>query len=209
MLQSLYTGASAVDAYSYALATTANNIANINTPYYKSNSLQLSSLKQGGVHVASIRQNQQQSYTIQSGGTLDFVIDGSGQFKLDDNGQSYYTRNGVFHADANGDIVDSKGRTLLTGVLKNGEDASMIQVDKSGTVIVNDQIRGNIDTYNKQGEKISKDQYQVQAGKLEASNVDAAKEIVNMMLTERAMEANYASIRTSNEMLGLIVDMVA
>ncbi len=61
-----------------SLITTANNVANINTPYYKSNSLQLSELKQGGVNVASIRQNEQLSYTIASGRTLDFVIDGQG-----------------------------------------------------------------------------------------------------------------------------------
>jgi len=208
MLQGLYTGANAVDTYKNSLITTAHNIANINTPYYKSNSLQLQDLKYGGINVSSIRQNEQLSYTIQSGRTLDFVIDGRGEFKLDAGGDEYFTRRGVFQVDAEGDLVDSRGRVLLADVLEEGETPSQISVAENGVVSVNNQERGKIDLYSREtGQKIADKEFRLKTGMLEASNVDIAREIVDMLTTQRAMSFNYANIRTNSEMLGLIINL--
>lgn len=210
MLQSLYTGADAISTYKNSLITTANNVANINTPYYKSNSLQLSELKQGGVNVASIRQNEQLSYTIASGRTLDFVIDGQGgEFKLDDNGSDYYTRNGVFYQDTAGNIVDSEGRLLLKDVVRPDESISEFEISGDGTFSIGGEVRGKVDVYDKQGNKKPDDAFELKTGVLEASDVDIAREIVDMLTTSSAMTANYANIRTTDEMLGLIINMVA
>lgn len=209
MLDSLYTGANAISTYENALSTTANNIANINTPYFKSNSIQLAELKHGGVAVSSIRQNQELSYTIQSGRTLDFVIDGEGMFRLDDNGQDYFTRRGDFTLDAEGNITDREGRILLPEVIDEGESISDADIAEDGTITVNGEFRGKVDVYSQYGEEIAENHYRLRTGELEASNVDLAREMVNMMITQNAMTANYANVRAGDEMLGMIVDMVS
>lgn len=209
MLQSLYTGANAIDTYKNSLITTAHNIANITTPYYKSNTLQLNALKYGGMDVASIRQNQSLSYAITSGRTLDFVIDGPGKFKLDDNGEDYYTRRGIFYTDGSGSIVDDKGRVLLPEVVEPGENIEKFNISENGVFSINGEVRGKIDVYDNQQNKVSDDLYRLRTGKLEASDVDTAREIMNLMIVNRAAQSNYAAINANNDMLGLIINIVS
>lgn len=208
MLQSIYAGANAISTYKNSLIASANNVANINTPYYKSNSLQLADLKQGGVNVSSIRQNQQLSYTIASGRTLDFVIDGPGQFKLDNGGEDYFTRRGVFYLDAAGNVVDGEGRMLLADVVRPDETEAEISIDDKGVFSVDGEKRGKIDVYDNKGNKQPEDTYKLKTGVLEASDVNFAREIVDMMMAQRSIEANYGSIRANNEMLGVIINLV-
>lgn len=209
MIQGLYNSADALNTYKTSLAVTANNIANINTPYYKSNTLQLYDLENGGVNVSSIRQNQSLSYTIQSGRTLDFVIDGQGSFKLNDNGNAYFTRNGSFYLDGEGSIVDSKGRTLLEDIVQPGESVQDFSITDNGEVTINEQYRGKIDIYDSYGNKMPEDLYSLRSGELEVSNVDYAREVVDMMVNQNAFSANIGAVRTHDEMLGLIVNLVA
>lgn len=208
MMQGLYNSVDAISTYKNALITSANNVANINTPYYKSNTLQLQDLKQGGIAISSVRQNQQQSYTIESGRTLDFVIDGPGNFKLNDNGQAYMTRKGTFYLDGEGDIVDRSGRVLLKDVIRRDEPVDNFNIYKDGTVTVNEEYRGKIDIYDSYGNKIPEDLYMLKSGMVEVSDVDYAREVQNMIANENAMAANYASVRTFDELLGLIVNVV-
>ena len=46
-------------------------------------------------------------------------------------------------------------------------------------------------------------------GWIETSNTDVAREFVNMISTERAYQANVASVRTSDDMLGYLLNTVA
>ncbi|PLX67479.1 MAG: hypothetical protein C0602_10340 [Denitrovibrio sp.] len=209
MLESLYTGAEAIDTYKNSLITSAHHIANINTPYYKSNTLQLKDLEYGGINIASIRQNQSLSYTITSGRTLDFVIDGPGNFKLNDGGDEFLSRRGVFSLDDAGNVVDQKGRVLLEEVVEPGENISQFNISENGVFEINGEFRGKVDIYDNQGNKIADDQFRLRTGELEASDVDAAREIVNMMSTQKAIMFNFASIRTSDDLLGLIVNLVS
>ncbi|ADD67865.1 fagellar hook-basal body protein [Denitrovibrio acetiphilus DSM 12809] len=208
MMQGLYTGANAISVYKNSLINTANNVANINTPYFKSNTLQLNEMEQGGVSISSIRQNQDLSYTISSGRTLDFVIDGSGQFRLEDNNGTSYTRNGVFYLDAEGDVVDSGGRKLLEDVVKPGESAESLSVGEDGSFTVDGEFRGKIDVYDSYGNKIPENLYMLRSGMLEVSDVDYAREVVDMIVTKNAFSANTSSVRTYDDMLGLIVNLV-
>ena len=208
MMQGLYESANAISTYKNSLITTAHNVANINTPYYKSNSLQLYDLKQGGVNVAAVRQNQDQSYTISSGRTLDFVIDGPGQFMLKDGDKEYFTRNGIFFLDGEGDIVDREGRTLLEDVVQPGETIDEFSIGQDGTFTINGEYRGKIDIYDSYGNKIPEDLYMLKSGMLEVSDVDYAREVVDMIAAQNALSANYASVRSYNELLGLIVNLV-
>jgi flagellar hook protein FlgE len=209
MMQGLYTGADAVSTYKNALISTAHNIANINTPYYKSNTLQLNELRYGGVNVSSIRQNQELSYTILSGRTLDFVIDGPGQFKLtDDSGSDYFTRRGIFYIDSAGNMIDHKGRMLQADVIAPDEDVSQLDVDSEGYITVNGSERGKLEIYDYQGNKLADDRYELKTGMVEVSDVDFAREVVDLMSFRKATYANYVTMKSSDEMLGLIVNLV-
>jgi flagellar basal-body rod protein FlgC len=42
---------------------------------------------------------------------------------------------------------------------------------------------------------------------VEMSNVDLAKEMVNMMIDQRSIEANLKALKTADEMLGTIIDI--
>ncbi|MHC4871764.1 MAG: flagellar basal body rod C-terminal domain-containing protein [Planctomycetota bacterium] len=44
---------------------------------------------------------------------------------------------------------------------------------------------------------------------IEGSNVELAEEMPNDMVTQRSFEANAAMVRTEDEMLGTILDMIA
>jgi len=209
MIQSLYTAANAIDTYKNSLIITSGNIANINTPYYKSNTIQLQELKNGGVSVSSIRQNQQQSYTISSGRQLDFVIDGPGNFKLDDGGRDHFTRNGIFYQDEEGSIIDSEGRILLRDVFEPDESMRDAEIGEDGTFFVNGEVRGKVDVYNSYGERIPDSQYDLRTGEIEVSDVDYAREVINTIVQQNAFTANVASLRTNDEMIGLIVDLVS
>ena len=49
--------------------------------------------------------------------------------------------------------------------------------------------------------------YEPSAGLVETSNVDLARQSVNMIETSRAFEANTVTIRTQDQMLGTLLDM--
>jgi len=49
--------------------------------------------------------------------------------------------------------------------------------------------------------------YEPTVGTVETSNVDLARETVNMMETSRAFEANVAVVRTQDDMVGRLLDM--
>jgi len=42
---------------------------------------------------------------------------------------------------------------------------------------------------------------------VEMSNVDPAKEMVNMMIDKRSIEANLKALKTADEILGTIIDI--
>jgi len=205
MLQGLSANVTGINAYKNSLITSANNIANINTPSFKSNSLHLSELKNGGVQVSAVSSNNQQGYLIQSGRTLDFAIQGDGYFKLQgDDGGDYFTRKGNFYVDGEGSLVDERGRTLVEDVVDVGDKLS---IEDDGGILVNGERVGEIPIFDNNGNRIQQDRVDLRSGALEASNVDYAREIVNMMVSQNAMKANITSARTHDDLLGLIVNL--
>jgi flagellar basal body rod protein FlgG len=204
MLQGLSSNVTGINAYKNTLITSAHNVANINTPAFKSNTLQLSELKNGGMQVASIRQSDLQSYSINSGRPLDFYINGDGYFKLDDNGEDYFTRKGNFYLDAAGSLVDERGRILMEDVVEPGDK---LDISDDGGVYVNGEERGFIGLFNKNGEEFPRENVDIRSGALEASDVDYAREVVNMIAASRSIESNITSMRTHDDLLGLIVNL--
>jgi len=147
MNRSFYNGISGVKLHQFGMDVWANNITNINTAGYKykqpefsnifsqaissqTNSPTINEVGLGGTKVASA--------PVLSMGTLqatdskfDMAILGEGMFGVQDlAGNSFYTRNGAFSRDSDGNLVDSFGNYVM------GQYANNI----SNGVITNENI---------------------------------------------------------------------
>jgi flagellar basal-body rod protein FlgG len=162
---------------------------------------------------------------------IDMVIEGQGFFQIRmTNGQLAYTRNGNFHMNNEGALVTSDG-DLLDPQITIPQDQTSITIGKDGTVSVvqagqtQPQQVGNIEIVlfqNPAGlQAMGKNLFvETQAsgdpitgtpgenglgtilpGFLEQSNVSVVEEMVNMIVSQRAYEANSKVIRTADEML--------
>lgn len=162
---------------------------------------------------------------------LDMAINNRGFFQiLLPNGETGYTRNGEFHLNSDGDIVNANGY-LLQPAITVPENASNITISADGVVTANifgesdPQNIGNIqlaDFVNPAGlqslggnifsaTQASGDPQtgtpglngmgQIIQGSLENSNVDIVQEMVDMITTQRAYEMNSKVVSTADQML--------
>jgi len=127
---------SGLSAASQALDVIGNNVANSATVGFKSaqahfsdvfaNSLSGSGAAQVGigVAVAAVQQQFTQGNVTTTNNPMDIAINGGGFFRMDTNGAISYTRNGQFHLDKSGYIVNDQS-AKLTGY----------SVDANGTVV--------------------------------------------------------------------------
>lgn len=135
MLQAMYNGVSGLQAEQQWMDVIGNNIANVNTTGYKSNTVsfedQLSQTLQGasaasgnvggtdpiqkglGVQVAAIGTNDSQGGLESTGVDTDMAISGNGYFMLGDGASTSYTRDGSFSLDNQGDLVSANGSYVL------------------------------------------------------------------------------------------------
>lgn len=136
MTRSLMTGISGLRTHQQKLDVVANNLANMNTVGYKTQSTVFSDLMYGelsrgsrataeiggrnpmsigsGVQLAQIRRDFDQGALQTTGQMLDFAIQGDGFFTLaGDTGQQVYSRAGSFSVDALGRLVDPSTGMLV------------------------------------------------------------------------------------------------
>ncbi|AYZ64038.1 flagellar hook protein FlgE [Burkholderia multivorans] len=118
-------GLSGLAGASNNLDVIGNNIANANTVGFKqsrahfsdmyANSVATSVNTQIGIGsgLASVDQQFGQGTINTTGNALDVAINGNGFFQMSNDGVVTYSRDGTFHRDKNGFIVDSHGRNLM------------------------------------------------------------------------------------------------
>ncbi len=126
---------SGLDASSAALATTANNLANLNTVGYKDQQIQFSDLfyqnigtdgagdpiQQGaGVQVSSQPTDFTQGDVTSTGIDTDVSINGNGFFVVQQGGIDTYTRAGNFEVGTNNLLETSDGQLVLGYAAVNG-----------------------------------------------------------------------------------------
>ena len=161
MLNSIYIGMSGLQAYSQGLRVIANNTANINTPGFKSSTLQFADMfysTEGsgsdlmqvgyGLSTAGTTLNFKQGELRQTGNTLDLALDGQGLFTLrDPSGNLHYTRAGQFMFDAEGVLINRADGSKVMGVDANGvmgeitiEGRSTIEGKATSTVTFSDNL---------------------------------------------------------------------
>ena len=115
---------SGLDASASQLNTIGNNIANASTVGFKSSNTQFSDIFASafnsssstaigiGTQVSRVSQSFTQGNIQSTGNPLDMAINGQGFFRMNNNGNITFTRNGQFQLDKNGYIVDSNGNQL-------------------------------------------------------------------------------------------------
>jgi flagellar basal-body rod protein FlgG len=170
-------------------------------------------------------------------GALDIAIEGAGFFQLTlPDGTIGYTRDGAFSLNQDGTMVNAAGYELNPQITIP-QDATSITIAMDGTVsitqpgqplpqevgqitLVNfinpaglNHVGGNIVLQT----QASGDPIEGQPGAdglgrviqsfLEMSNVDIADEMVNMIVGQRAYEANSKTIRTIDDMLSVITNL--
>ena len=173
-----------------------------------------------------------------TGNELDVGIEGAGFFEIElPTGDTAYTRAGTFKKDGSGRMVTSDGYPMQPEIVIP-ENATAISIGEDGTVEVNldndsepTQI-GSIELTifaNAAGLKsIGRNLYQetpssgiptsatpgesgsgtLSQGFLEGSNVNIMEEMVNMIAGQRAYEINSKAIKTADEMVQMMNNMV-
>ncbi len=138
----------------------ANNIANMDSPGYRGESMMfveyLADTKDkvpAGLRkisyvqdIASVRDLSEGAKTV-TDNPLDLAINGNGYFAIESENGERYTRNGAFMLDGDGQIVTTSGLPLLND---NGQpmvippSAGRIDVARDGTVSYHDQEGGDV-----------------------------------------------------------------
>jgi flagellar hook protein FlgE len=116
---------SGLGAASSDLDVIGNNISNANTVGFKSGQAQFADMYANsmstavnnqigiGTRLAEVQQQFSQGTVTTTNQALDVAINGNGFYQLSNNGSTVYSRNGVFHLDNTGQIVNSSGMKLM------------------------------------------------------------------------------------------------
>jgi flagellar basal-body rod protein FlgF len=159
-----------------------------------------------------------------TGNPLDFAINGEGFFVLTDTeGNQRFTRAGRFTLDAEGMLRDPAGYQVegQDGPIQFPPDAGSLQVHQNGEIRANGQEIGRLrvvsfpDTtgltrldgsaFAANGvEPVEVENPMVRQGFIEQSNVNALKEMTDMITHFRLFESQQKSIQTMDSLLGSI-----
>ena len=257
MLPALWVAKTGLSAQDTNLTTISNNLANVSTTGFKrdraefqdllyqikrqpgAQSTQDSELPSGlqlgtGVRIVGTQKNFTAGSLQTTEQPLDMAIDGRGFFQiLQPDGTTSYTRDGTFHLDSNGQIVNSSGFALEPAIVIPN-DAQTFTVGRDGTVSITvtgnpaSQVIGNLQTadfINPAGlQAVGNNLFLETAASgapqvgtpglagfgttlqntLETSNVSTVEEMVNMITTQRAYEMNSKVISTADQMLSFV-----
>jgi len=257
MLRSLFISASGMEAQRLNLDVIANNLANANTVGFKKSRADFQDLMYQnlrtpgatsaedlqipsgimiglGVRPIAVQKLFTQGDFVQTGNSLDMVIEGDGFFQISlPDGTIAYTRAGAFKLDSEGRIVNSDGYLLEPGItvpantlnITIGSDGKVtvlqagsstpveigqIEIAKfanpAGLMAIGKNLFLQTDS---SGEAItgipgSEGMGTIAQGFLELSNVNIVEEMVNMIISQRAYEINSKAIQASDEMLQTI-----
>ena len=182
-----------------------------------------------GVRPVSVSKIFSQGEYEQTYNELDLAIEGQGFFKVLVNGEELYTRAGHFKIDRDGYIVTPDGARLQPEITIP-QNAVKIEITQDGQVnaIFADGTSQNLgqillyDFPNPAGlYAIGRNLYRpsdaagdviegqpgregfgtIAQGYLEMSNVDVVEEMVQMIVTQRAYEANSKTVQTADSLL--------
>jgi flagellar hook protein FlgE len=146
MIGSLFAGISGLNANATALTVIGDNIANVNTTAFKSNSSSFAnvlsqslggSVSNGigrGVEYWGTSPSWTQGSLENTSSPTDLAINGKGFFVVeDDSGSAYYTRAGQFYLNEDGDMVNPDGMKVQGyEILSSGNLGSIVDINIPG-----------------------------------------------------------------------------
>lgn len=248
MQESMYTAMFAAMTQEHRMDIIANNLANVNTNGYKTcrqafedvfisyahdnirEPLMNMRSKQmypnpdyyAKVRIAESRIDFSQGTLKRTGNDLDVAIYGDGFFKVtDEEGNQFYTRDGSFHVNPEGILVNNKGHQILGdgGPIEVPQNAKVV-INGAGQIFANEEEIGQFlvvevdkpemltkygHTYFQRPEEGEVAEVPaaegtiINQGFLEAPNIEIVTEMVNMIETNRAFEAYQKVITTTGE----------
>lgn len=213
----LYIAASGMLAEMVRQEQISNQLANVNTPGYKSDratqagfgELLLQNTRTGaavgrlslGVEIAETSTDLSPAGIHETGEALDFAVEGEGFFAVRTAAGVRYTRNGQFTTDAEGNLTDQLGDPVL------GPSGAPVRLRGDGTVAAGDIGIFEVAGAEKQGENLYTGNAtgaasgKVRAGFLEESAVNPSQAMVQLISSFRSLEADQKSIQTIGETL--------
>jgi flagellar basal-body rod protein FlgG len=221
----------AIQAAQAGLDVTANNLANLNTPGFRADTVHYQTGPGGrGVEVGAISETTFPGPVSFTGRTFELSAEGNAFFAVrDGSGRLAFTRDGSFQLDAQGRVVTPGGK-LLDPPVTVPRDATGVQVGRDGTVTA---VRGDGSTAqagrirtvtfaNPEGLSSAggnlyvpsansgagrRAEAGIQPGMLELSNTDIATEMVNLIRNENFSKVGVVVARTEDETLGTVLDL--
>jgi flagellar basal-body rod protein FlgG len=238
MLEGLYSAAAGMAAQQQHMDAVANDLANVDTTGYKSLRVGFRDLlytqagKAAGARVdvgagaaaTQLGRSLQQGSLQNTGRMLDVAISGQGFFQVRlANGSTALTRDGNFHLDAHGRLVNSTGARALPSItVPAGTTEDQLAIASDGTVNVNGTQLGRlrvVTVRSPEGLAAAGNNLftasaasgpvravagaNLQQGYLEASNVDMADAMVGMMDAQRGFEMASKAITMQDQMAGI------
>jgi len=238
MIERLEAQMRAMQMLTKAQEVTADNLANINTPGFKGSKLFFHEFKQqvDGKEVSKTVPMQQidlkQGMLEPTGNTFDLGIDGEGFFKVEEGGQQLLTRDGRFHVNSDGYLVNNQGARVMgtegpvyiPEFLKASGESSPVKLEvaKDGTIRINGQVNDRLgivkidDPANLErrgnsyfaatspGHLVGQDAGSVMQGYYEKGNVEPLQEMVGMMRNMQMFESQQRAMRSTDEMLSQV-----
>lgn len=236
MNRGLYNSASAILALNRNMEVRSHNISNVGTVGYKYNNYHndvfedvMLSYQGNKVGTLPTRVGIDKISTVLSQGALinttrqlDVAITGDGYIKVErGNGIYSYTRNGNFKIDEQGFLVDFNGNYIMG---QNGrinlESAENVTIKNDGSIVQNGSIvdklyvtaLNNPDkqtlTYFTADNEIE-GEFSIHQGYLEASNVDMAKEMVDVISIQRLLTTNSKMLQAEDELNKKMIDSIS
>jgi flagellar basal-body rod protein FlgF len=163
MENTLLVGLSRQVALERQLGVVANNIANVNTTGYKSDTAIFEEYLKSPAHADDFNGNDQrlsfvqdratihdfgQGPTERTGSSLDLALEGKAFFVVQVNGAERFTRNGSFQLNAQGQLATTDGHLVLgaNGPITFQPGDQDISIARDGTITVREGNNTNVDT---------------------------------------------------------------
>jgi len=244
MVSGKYSALSGSISRQQAMDNIANNLANLNSTGFKKDRISFESLLKGtqqtgrarGINYSRIRTigtDFGQGSLRDTGRDLDVAISGEGFFKIERDGQTFFSRNGSFYIDPNGmlknsdnfNIVDESGQPIQ---LPDAQ-GKKIYIDESGSIVLdNTQSGQRIGVFSvsdpakleKTGNSLWRlgegatsqpaTEARIVQGSLEMSNINMVEEMTRMIETQRRFDAcvkvqkSYSTISERQSELGTV-----
>lgn len=207
----------------------ANNLANINSTGYKADSMSFEAIMSRKIYRTSLgRKDAFLGNTVnavvvdrvapdmaegsleKTGGPTDFAINGPGFFAIKDGKEIVYTRDGSFSLSSAGYLVDNEGREVLNAALKPifykpGVRPAVFDVEKPDYL---EKVGNTCFVPTKEsGQFVLKPDAKILKGYLESSNVNAIREMVNMINAYRHYEIAQRVVTTEDSLFSTSISV--